>query len=72
MLLLAEGETDEAWEPAKHNAVWEIGEHWMKKYFYIVLSSQMVNQHRKRLCLVEFIVGDNNFKLLLCLKLNSS
>jgi len=24
MLLLIEGETDEAWEPAKHNAVWEI------------------------------------------------
>jgi len=27
MLLLAEGETDEAWKPAKRNAVWEIGEH---------------------------------------------
>jgi hypothetical protein len=35
-LLSAEGETDEAWESAKHNAVWEIGEHRMKKYFYIV------------------------------------
>jgi len=33
MLLLAEGETDEAWEPAKRNAVWEIGAHWMKKVF---------------------------------------
>lgn len=36
MLLLAEGETDDAWEPAKRNAVWEIGEYWMKKYFYFV------------------------------------
>jgi hypothetical protein len=35
----------------------------------LFLSSQMVNQHTKSLFLVEFIVGDNNYKLLFCLKI---
>jgi hypothetical protein len=36
MLLLAEGEMNEVWEPAKHSTLWEIGEDWLKKDFYIV------------------------------------
>jgi len=33
MLALPEGQTDEAWEPAKRNALSEIGQHRIEKFF---------------------------------------
>jgi hypothetical protein len=37
MLLLSEGQTAEACEPSKSNAVGEVEEHWIQKYFYFFL-----------------------------------
>jgi hypothetical protein len=33
MLLLPEGQTGEAWEPSKNNALPAIGKHCIEKYF---------------------------------------
>jgi len=38
MLLLAEGQTGEAWEPSKRNFVSEIAEHWIENYFPSLLA----------------------------------
>ena len=42
ILLLLEGQTDEAWEPSKSSAVSEIGEHWIEKYFHIFVACKGV------------------------------
>jgi hypothetical protein len=38
MLLLPEGPTKEYREPSKISALAEIGEHWVEKYLYLVVS----------------------------------
>jgi hypothetical protein len=35
MFVLAEGQTGEAWEPSESNALTEIGENWVEKYFHV-------------------------------------
>ena len=37
MLLLAEGQTFEAWGPSKSNALGEVEEHWIQKYFFFLI-----------------------------------
>ena len=41
-LLLQEGQTDQAWAPFRSNALSEIGEFWIERYFHVVLSGHFV------------------------------
>jgi hypothetical protein len=35
-LLKPVGQMGEAWEPSRKNALLEIGEHWIEKYFHFI------------------------------------
>jgi len=43
MLLLPNGQTGEAWEPAKSNLLAERGQHWIEKYFPLFFFFQSPN-----------------------------
>jgi hypothetical protein len=40
MLLLPEGQMDEAWKPSKNNAPSDIRDHWIEKYFPLFQTSK--------------------------------
>jgi hypothetical protein len=46
ILLLPEAQTVEGWEPSKSNALLEIVEHWIEKYFHVSLVFKGIITHR--------------------------